>query len=213
MKGMKKIFNRYREGFSLVELMIVVAIIGVLAAIAVPNYAKYQARSRQSEAKTMLSNSYAALKSYAGEANNGGTFTSCLSKIGGAPEMGARRFYALGFGAPAAGATCGPTGGTNCGVYVWEANATGQWVPSTKVAACITAGAAYGSAINASDASFGANSTLNTTKVYGGGNLANTIVKTDKFTAEAFGHISDSLVSDDWTIDQDKRLLNIANGI
>jgi type IV pilus assembly protein PilA len=48
--------NRPREkaGFTLVELMIVVALIGVLAAIAIPNFLTYQARSRRSEAYVNL---------------------------------------------------------------------------------------------------------------------------------------------------------------
>src|SRR6476661_10123646 len=45
---------RNTKGFTLIELMIVVAIIGILAAIAIPNFLQYQMKSRQSEAKTNL---------------------------------------------------------------------------------------------------------------------------------------------------------------
>jgi len=45
---------RKSKGFTLIELMIVVAIIGILAAIAIPNFLQYQMKSRQSEVKTNL---------------------------------------------------------------------------------------------------------------------------------------------------------------
>ena len=49
-----------QKGFTLIELMIVVAIIGILAVIAVPNFQKFQARAKQSEAKTNLKGIYTA---------------------------------------------------------------------------------------------------------------------------------------------------------
>jgi type IV pilus assembly protein PilA len=60
---------RSKKGFTLIELMIVVAIIGILAAIAIPNFMRFQAKSRQSEAKTNLGGIFTAETAYFAEHN------------------------------------------------------------------------------------------------------------------------------------------------
>jgi len=64
---------RNRKGFTLIELMIVVAIIGILAAIAIPNFISMQLRAKRAELPSNLDGVRTAEKAYHAEWD---TFTS-----------------------------------------------------------------------------------------------------------------------------------------
>ena len=90
---------RNRRGFSLTELMIVVAIIGILAVIAIPNFLKYQARAKQSEAKHNLVAIHASELAYFAEKN---TYVADFNAIGFA-IMGSSRLYYYELGRSSSG--------------------------------------------------------------------------------------------------------------
>lgn len=63
---MKNQMQKVQQGFTLIELMIVVAIIGILAAIAIPAYQDYIARSQLTEAMSLAGGPKTAISEYWG---------------------------------------------------------------------------------------------------------------------------------------------------
>ena len=74
-----RIMFKNQKGFSLIELMVVVSIIGILSSIAVPQFQKFKKKAQQAEAKTLLSGIYTAQKIFSVEHN---TYYSNLYAIG-----------------------------------------------------------------------------------------------------------------------------------
>lgn len=59
-----KINRKNEKGFTLIELMIVIAIIGILAAIAIPQFSSYRKRAYNGSALTDAKNGYTAAQAY-----------------------------------------------------------------------------------------------------------------------------------------------------
>jgi len=97
-----------RNGFTLMELIIVVAIIGILSSVGIPGFKKMVAKSKQSEAKVALTRLYSAEAGFYAEF---GAFTDALVRIGfemngrtlpsnyAGPEPTGLKIYSVGFSA------------------------------------------------------------------------------------------------------------------
>lgn len=192
-----------QKGFSLVELMVVVAIIGILAAIAVPQMTKFQAKARQSEAKTQLTALFTAEKAFHSEY---GAYHSSFNAIGFSPEGQLR--YNVGVGAATTGGNAGSANGYN-GV---DAGADGTAANRTTKGFCTAAdGTAGGGGANvACKMVLGVGNTVAPDLDAAAVIVNNVSPQTFLFQAKAniFGGGTDT-----WAMDQSKNINNTTNGI
>jgi prepilin-type N-terminal cleavage/methylation domain-containing protein len=117
---------RSQRGFTLIELMIVVVIIGVLAAIAIPKFNGVTIRSREAEAGPILKQLYTLQERHL--AATGGYATAMGQLEGGASNMAAGKYYgfSLSSGGGAAYVACAAPLDVTLGLRSFRVDQTGQ---------------------------------------------------------------------------------------
>jgi prepilin-type N-terminal cleavage/methylation domain-containing protein len=91
---------RGRRGFTLIELMIVVVIIGILAALAIPKFTSVTKRAKESEAAPLLRQIATLQERYHARE---GVYTTDMAQLEGGPEMTGGKYYDLSLVAHATG--------------------------------------------------------------------------------------------------------------
>jgi type IV pilus assembly protein PilA len=80
---LQKLRKKDQKGFTLIELMIVIAIIGILAAIAIPNFLSYRTKGQNSAALSNAKNFYNSAMAYFADTESTGTSVASTDVVAG----------------------------------------------------------------------------------------------------------------------------------
>ena len=114
MKLVSALKSRANRGFTLIEVMIAVAIVAILAGIAIPWYGEFAQRGRRVDAHKLLLDAADRQEQYFFDFK---TYTTTLANLGfpGGTVKSENGYYTLGVAAGVIGSSCTPaTGGAGC---------------------------------------------------------------------------------------------------